>query len=71
MGITKKLQRVFKKVSAHDRANDLYALMSGAIFESAHERFFHERAHGKKVRERAQMISISTHKYVKNFFGQY
>jgi hypothetical protein len=39
MIITKKLQIVFKK---------MYPLMSGAIFESAHEQFFDERAHGKK-----------------------
>jgi hypothetical protein len=29
-----------KNVSAHDRAHDLHALMSGSIFELTHERFF-------------------------------
>jgi hypothetical protein len=33
--------------------------MSGAIFESAHERFFDERALGKKVYERAHMSAIT------------
>jgi hypothetical protein len=36
----KKTQVVLKKnVSAHNRAHDLHALMSGAIFEHAHERY--------------------------------
>jgi hypothetical protein len=33
-----------KNLSAHDRAHDLYALMSGAIFESVHERFTEKKS---------------------------
>jgi hypothetical protein len=66
---TKKLQIVFKKMypltialmifmrsqaPAHERSN--FLIRSSA---RAHERFFDERAHGKKVCERSHMSAIT------------
>jgi hypothetical protein len=61
MIITKKLQIFFKKMS---RAHDLYAIMSGAIFESAYERalmsgFLMSALTKKKALERAHMSAIT------------
>jgi hypothetical protein len=40
-----KLDKLSKNISAHDRAHDLHALMSGSKNEHAHEIKVGERAH--------------------------
>ena len=54
-----KLDKLSKNISAHDRAHDLHALMSGAFFDPLMSGSKSERAHEIKVRERAHMSAIT------------
>jgi hypothetical protein len=54
-----KLDKLSKNISAHDRAHDLNALMSGAFFDLLMSARSRERAHEIKVRELAHMSAIT------------